>query len=150
MTVRLERITKANWEEAIDLKVAEDQRMFVASNLYSIAEASFYPDELTAYAVYDDSKMVGFVMYGYDAEELGGYSIIRLMVGEHFQRQGYGRAAMQAMIDDLKQKPDCTTIYISFVPENDVGRALYASLGFVDDNRIVDGEVVYRLDLVPA
>lgn len=147
MTVRLERITRHNWREAINLRVADDQRYFVASNLYSIAEAGVYADELTACAVYDDDTMVGFTMYGWDDEDYGGYAIIRLMVDQRYQGKGYGRAAMVEVLRALREKPDCDKVYISFEPENHVARSLYASLGFVDDGRIVDGEVVYRLDV---
>jgi diamine N-acetyltransferase len=44
MVVTIKPITRNNWEEAIDLKVAESQRNFVASNLFSIAEAQFYDE----------------------------------------------------------------------------------------------------------
>jgi diamine N-acetyltransferase len=37
----LKPITKDNWEEAIELKVKEEQKLFMASNLYSIAEVQF-------------------------------------------------------------------------------------------------------------
>jgi diamine N-acetyltransferase len=125
MAVRLVPITKDNWREAIRLKVREDQKGFVATNVYSIAEASFYPDQVHCRAVYDDDTMVGFVMYGYDDEDYGGYAIIRLMVDERYQGKGYGRAAMLAMIEALKQQPDCDKIYISFEPENHAARAVH-------------------------
>lgn len=145
MTVRLEPVSKANWLEAARLKVAEDQKEFVASNAFSIAEASFYPFSIRA--IYDDDTMVGFAMYGYDDEEYGGYAIIRLMVDERYQRKGYGRAAMQLMIEELKAKPDCKAIFLSLVPENESARALYVSMGFEPDGRIIDEEVVYKLTI---
>ncbi len=37
----LKPIIKGNWEEAIQLKVKEEQKPFMASNLYSIAEVQF-------------------------------------------------------------------------------------------------------------
>jgi diamine N-acetyltransferase len=37
-------VTKGNWEALIDLKLPENQRHFVASNLYSIAESQFRED----------------------------------------------------------------------------------------------------------
>ena len=38
-------------------------------------------------------------------------------------------------------------IYISFEPENAIAKALYESLGFVPDGRVLYGEVVYYLAL---
>ena len=34
-------VTIDNWQALIDLKVSEDQKHFVASNLYSIAQSKF-------------------------------------------------------------------------------------------------------------
>ncbi|MCU0500138.1 MAG: GNAT family N-acetyltransferase [Anaerolineae bacterium] len=147
MTITLQPITKDNWEIAIRLKVSDDQKHFVASNLYSIAEASFYPTAITN-GIYEDDTMIGFTLYGYNDEaDQQGYWIVRLMIDQAHQGKGYGRAAMRLIIDALHQKPDCEQIFISFEPENDVARKLYASLGFVDDGRMIEGEVVYRLDL---
>ena len=41
MDITLEPITKDNWEEAIELTVQEEQKRFVASNLYSIDAVQF-------------------------------------------------------------------------------------------------------------
>src|SRR5215208_6796425 len=64
-------VTKDNWKELIKLKVSDDQTHFVASNLYSIAEAQFgFDDEgrwdLYPFGVYVDGEPVGFVMYAYN------------------------------------------------------------------------------------
>ena len=46
MSVELRPVTAENWEALIKLQVREDQRGFVASNVYSIAEAQFgFEDE---------------------------------------------------------------------------------------------------------
>jgi diamine N-acetyltransferase len=85
-------------------------------------------------------------MYGYDPDSNPRqYWIVRLMVSQNHQGRGYGRAIMQQVIEELKQEPDCDAIHISFVPENEGARALYASLGFVDTGRVEDGETVYKL-----
>lgn len=148
MQLRLEPITSENWRKVIKLNVDESQRGFVAPNYYSIIEAMFEPDNLFARAAYDGEDLIGFVMYGFDAEaKPPRYWIVRLMVDSNHQRKGYGRAIMQQTIDILRQKPDCDAIYISFVPENESARALYTSLGFEDTGTIEDGEVVYKLPL---
>ena len=60
-------VTKENWKELIKLKVRDDQKHFVASNLYSIAEAQFgetIPGEghwgMFPYGMYDEGKPIGF------------------------------------------------------------------------------------------
>jgi hypothetical protein len=100
-TVYVKEIEQDNWQQAIRIDVAPEQRRFVASNLYSIAESKFNPT-FVPLAIYDDTEtMVGFLMYGIDNGELW---ILRLMVaraisapglwlgrhgGDHPSAQGY-------------------------------------------------------------
>lgn len=60
-------VTKENWKELIRLKVRDDQTHFVASNLYSIAEAQFGDHDEGHWdffpcGIYDDDTPVGFLM----------------------------------------------------------------------------------------
>ncbi len=148
--VHLREINQDNWKQAIRLDVAPEQKRFVASNLYSIAEAIFNPT-FAPLAIYDEAAstskaetMVGFLMYGTntDNDELW---ILRLMVDQQYQGRGYGRAAMEEIIHRLKAEPDCQEIFTSYEPDNDVAAKLYRSLGFEDTGRIEDGELVVCL-----
>jgi diamine N-acetyltransferase len=147
MNITLRDITPDNWRDCVRLKVAEDQQGFVASNVYSLAESKYEPD-CVPLAVYDGETMVGFIMYA--PEDYGLAKILyiaRLMIDQRYQGKGYGRAAMEALLERLKSLPGYTAILISFVPENAAAKHLYASLGFQDTGEIDDGEVVYRLPL---
>lgn len=141
--IELRPITRENWEVAVELQVREDQRSFVASNAYSLAESKFYP-EMTPLGIYHGDEMVGFTMYGHDAEAREWW-IIRLMVAAARQGKGYGRAAVQEVIRRISQQPGCDAILVSFEPENRIAEALYASLGFQHTGRIEGGETVVRL-----
>lgn len=143
-SITLGEINRDNWREACKLQVSEAQKNFVAPNWYSIIEAGY--EGYTTHAIYDGELMVGFLMYGYDPDEKA-YWIIRLMVDEKYQGKGYGRAAMQQLIQIFQSKPDCDEIFISFEPVNDIARKLYSDLGFVDTGRIEYGETVYKLSL---
>ena len=133
MAVILRELTRDTWEECVDLDVAEHQRNFVSSNLVSLAEAQFYPGTVCR-AVYADEVMVGFVMYGPDAEyapgEQGAYAFVRLMIGQHHQGKGYGRAAIAAVIEAVKNMPESRVLFTSYVPENTPAEHLYAAAGF--------------------
>jgi diamine N-acetyltransferase len=146
MQVTFRPITKENWRDAVRMEVRDDQRHFVASNLYSIAEAQWY-STWEPVAVHDGETMVGFVMWGLDLDNEGEWWIIRLMIDAQYQRRGYGKAATSEAIRRLRQKPGCKAIYISFEPENAVAEHLYRSLGFEDTGRVECGETVYRLAL---
>lgn len=143
-TVSLRDITPANWEKIIDLKVRDDQKSFVASNLYSLAEARVFPD-CVPLAIYAAEQPVGFLMYTYETERREWW-IFRLMISAEEQGKGYGRAAMRLAIERMRAIPGCDRIFISFEPENAVAEQLYASLEFVPNQEVFNGEVVYRLD----
>ena len=144
--ISLKNVDVYNYVKVIRLEVAPEQKNFVTSNAFSLAQAYVMP-ECRPVAIYNGMTPVGFAMYALDKED-GEYWIYRLMVGAEFQRRGFGREAMRLLIERIrKEAPERAVLYISFEPENEGARHLYTSLGFVPDNRIVDGEEVYRLNL---
>ena len=144
-TIELREITMENFRECINLSVAEHQRGFVASNMYSLAEAK--ADGVSnPLAIYAGGRMVGFTMYCFDPKSGTGY-IDRLMVAADHQGRGYGRAAMTEVIRRLRETPGCRRIRTSFEPTNAVAGALYQSLGFCRTGEIDDGEVVAELEV---
>jgi diamine N-acetyltransferase len=148
-------VTKENWKELIALKVRDDQKHFVASNLYSIAEAQFgetVPGEghwdMHPYGMYDEGKPVGFLMFSYNHEfaRFQGF-ILRLMVDDAHQGKGYGKFGMNWMIEKYRADKRVRVVGISYEPNNEVARKLYAGLGFQETGEIVDGEMLALLNL---
>ena len=148
MTIALRPITNDNWYAVYKLSatLTDEQQGFINPNGYSMLEAYYDPDVFSARAIYADDTPVGFLMTGYDAENHRHW-VVRLMIGGEYQSKGYGRAAMQILIDEFNAIPNCDTLFISVVPHNHAARALYASLGFLDTGRIVDDNCIYRLPL---
>jgi len=150
MSIRLEKIDIHNWEAALDLKVSEDHKNFVAPNVYSIAQAQFYPD-VTAYGVFHHDVMIGFTMYGFvtktehDDDEDERFWIWRLMIDEDHRGKGYGRDTMKLIIEDAKNK-GYSCVVLSTEPENIKGIKLYESLGFKATGIIEDDEEEYILN----
>ena len=73
--------------------------------------------------------------------------IQRLMVDEKFQGKGFGRFGMEWMLEIFRADERIKTVGISYEPENDGARKLYASLGFVETGDVVEGEVMAELNL---
>jgi diamine N-acetyltransferase len=142
MHATLHDITPANWQQCIHLHLPPRQSGRIASNLYSLAEAYVEP-QLQPRAIYADGRMIGFVMYEFDAED-GCYWIPRFMIDIRYQGQGYGRQAIQAVIDELRSQQPDAPIMLSITPDNEVARNLYLSLGFVDTGRHKRGEDILR------
>ncbi|MCT6926325.1 GNAT family N-acetyltransferase [Metasolibacillus sp.] len=143
MMIQFKEIDRKNFWDVIDLKVAEKQKNFVASNLFSLAQAKAYP-ECVCQAIYVEEVLVGFVMYCIDEDDQE-YWIYRLMIDEKFQGKGYGKAAMEKLIVHIKKDVNHHVIYLSFEPKNHLAKRLYEKLGFKPDGRVIDGEIVYQL-----
>lgn len=140
----MREITVDNWQECIKLKVSDEQTDLVPSNVYSLAEAQFYP-EAVPLAIYDDKeRMEDFVMYGVDVTS-DKWKVFRLMVDEGCQGKGYGRATMQHVIERLAAQLGCDEILISYQPNNNAARQLYADLGYVEQ-QISDEKVTACLE----
>jgi diamine N-acetyltransferase len=146
--IRLERITRDNWQQVIKLDIADEQRRFLEtpSILYAIAEVQFYPPYMP-YAIFDDETAVGFAVYGHLPEDPSSWWIPLLIIDQRYQGKGYGRAAMQAIIKAVREGvPDCREIALSYKPDNTAAERLYLSLGFEKTDEIDEhGQVTMRL-----
>ena len=145
MTVTLQPLTRDNLWPVVELKVQPEQENFVAPNIDSIANAYVEPT-FVPLAVYAGDDLVGFAMYG-QHPSTGAWWVIRLMIAPEHQGRGYGRAAMETMIDLMVERIGCEEIVTSFVPGNTVAAALYDSLGFRLTGEEEDGEPLLRLRL---
>ena len=145
MSIKLIEINRRNWEQIISLKVNDEQSNFVASNLYSLVQAKYEP-ECRPLAIYNDKLPVGFIMYVVPSIDQDDYWIYRLMIDKNHQKKGYGKIAMQQVIDIIKQDKDYNKVYISFEPNNLIAKTLYERLGFISTGKIEDGEIVYVLN----
>lgn len=144
--IHLEDVTADNWEEVVDLELADDQEDLVADNAYSLAESKFNPNAVTR-AIYAGKKLIGFAMYEpmIDDDRPHDYLIYRFMIDESQQGKGYGRASLMAIIEEIRRDPACQRIVISYMPENKTARKFYASLGFVEVGRDEDDEIIAEL-----
>ena len=142
--VSLREVDRNNFDRVLSLTVRAEQRCFVADNLFSLAQAKVQP-ELIPLAVYYQESHRGFPMYGLDEEEKEWW-IYRLMVDALAQGRGIGKEALQLAIERISRDETHSKIFISVEPENARARALYRNMGFLPDDRVVDGEIVYRMD----
>lgn len=153
MSVTLKPVTAENWRELIKLKVRDDQDGFVASNLYSIAEAQFGFEEeghwdFQPFGVYVEDAPVGFVRYCVNINHSRFQAFVtRLMVDERYQGKGYGREIMQQVLDVFRASDKIKNVGISYEPHNEGARKLYARLGFMEPGEIMDGETLAVLNL---
>ena len=158
--IHLERITYENFDDVFDLKVKQEQYPFVASNLYSVAEAYVTlvnGGQVFPFAICDDDKLVGFIQLGYgeNADQDGvsvekdNYEIWRFMIDKRYQGRGYGREALRLALEFIRTWPCGKAEYcwISYEPENEAAKKLYAAFGFEETGEMCGDEAVAVLKL---
>lgn len=146
MEVVLKSIDESNWIECIFLTTERSNRdslleRFVASNAVSIAQSKIEKGWVTK-AIYWEEIMVGFTMFGY-SEKNKFFELCRIMIDYKYQGKGIGTETIRLVIRELSENNECSEIYLSVHPENNVARRLYEKFGFYDTGRIIDNEVLY-------
>lgn len=155
-TVVLRPVSGDNWQAVVQLALAPGQEEFVASNVYSLAQAAYRPElvPLAIYAIGNTDApattaaetLVGFAMYSRLPDEQGRHWIFRVMVDQSQQGKGYGRAAMLLLLERMQATISALrTITLDFHERNHVAEALYESLGFVKSGEVEEHEVVASL-----
>lgn len=146
MNILLKEVNQDNWYDCVELKVAEHQNEFVATNSFSLAQSKYEPDCMP-FCIYDDDTMIGFVMFSTDRDENSKetFWICRFMIDEKFQGKGYGKASIAKILEYVKNNYNFSEVYLSEVPENFVAKGLYKSFGFEFTGEVEDGEEVMVL-----
>jgi len=152
----LQEVTRANYREALKLKVGPGQEQFVASNAVSIAQAKFHPEAWYRLIVAGTTP-VGFAMLedwtqcpadapeDWRAEPYVG--LWRFMIDAQFQSLGFGAGALSLLIDHARTRPPARVMILSFVEAEGCPEPFYRRFGFARTGEVVEGEHVMRLEL---
>jgi len=143
--ITLREITSESVWPIMKLKVAENQKSFVAPNANSIAEA-YFSKEAWFRAIYAGDEPVGFVMLHSD-EKKPEYFLWRLMIASDHQGKGYGFLAMEQVISHVKTLPGAVELLTSCVPGDGDPAPFYYKLGFKETGEWENGEKVLKLKL---
>jgi len=146
--MEFKEISAENYHECIKLKVFPNQEDFVASNSFSLLEAH-YEGNCYPLGIYVDGVMVGFLMYSHNLAgteyPIDSWWMQRLMIDHQHQRKGYGKEAINKLLDFIKAQGFCNEFYTSAEPANAGAIMLYEKLGFVRTGEIVEGEIVLKI-----
>ncbi len=157
--IHFEEVTNKNVRAVCRLRVADEQKSFVAENVLSLAEAYATRNEgnyALPYAIYNDGTLIGFVMIGYgtcDEQDpeiaKDNYILWRLMLDKAFQHQGFAKEILERVISLVKSAPygAAEYIWLSYEPENIRAKEIYNKFGFRENGEICGGEIVavYKL-----
>lgn len=143
--IRLVPVTAANRALAAALELAPDQMDFVASNAESLDEAETDADARPR-VVMAGNSVVGFLMYEAPQDD-DEARIYRFMIDRAHQGQGYGKAALREVLDEIIGLGHISHVSICYEPGNEAARRLYRAAAFVEEGLDEDGEMIADLAL---
>ncbi|MFD4941525.1 GNAT family N-acetyltransferase [Streptomyces sp. NPDC058239] len=152
-TLRLEKITTANFDAAIALKVRPDQEHLVAPVVRSLAEAYVHPGTAWPRLILDGDRPVGFLMAFLDIDFAGDGTrtdvrsgLLRLNIAAGEQGRGYGRFAVRSVAEEIRRRGG-TRMAVGWVPGEDGPEGFCLGLGFRPTGEMDGDERVGELDL---
>ena len=149
MRIELIELSEDNMQQCFDLKVADSQMQYIASNEDSWKAARDNEKVARPFAIYCDDKMIGFTMFAFDEDyedPSDRYWLWRFMIDERLQGKGYGTAALQVIIRYFKDH-GANNIRLSTKETNMNALSMYRKAGFRDTGEMNDEEIVLQLDL---
>lgn len=142
--VHLIDISPDNWR--LGLKVAPKQEHYVANSAVMLARAYAYREQRSrAFVICDDETPVGMGLY-YDLPDLECYDFSQLFIDERYQGKGYGKAAVQAVLDAMRKDGKYSKVELCYIEENEAAKQLYEGFGFIEIDRDED-EIIMELHL---
>ena len=142
--VELRSINEDNYELCFNLRASVENKNFVDSVTYSLAEAWVFYKDTRPFAIYDDDKLIGFVSM-YVGEE--NYQIINFLIDDAFQKKGLGTKAAKACIQFLKNEYNAKRVSIPVQLHNIAAQRFWEKLGFVFSTNVENGYIFMRLSL---
>jgi diamine N-acetyltransferase len=149
--VELHEVTRETVRAVCRLAVGPGQRHLVAPNAVSFAEAMFAPHAWFR-AITADGVPVGFLMISDDPDGATNEGrpqsfLWRFMIADGYQGNGYGRRALELLVEHVRTRPGATELLVSWVPGVGSPEPFYLAFGFVPTGEVDDGEVIARLRL---
>lgn len=131
MAITLRPITEDNFIDAFNLKLKDGQERFVSHPIRSLAQAYVYRDQCQPFGIYSGGLMVGYVMVIYD-RDVPEYDIWHMMIDGSQQGNGFGKAALELVLNYIKGKPfgDSGRVALTSNKDNPAALNLYKSFGF--------------------
>ncbi|WP_225803155.1 GNAT family N-acetyltransferase [Streptomyces sp. NK15101] len=152
-SLRLEQVTPATIDAALELRVHPHQERNVAPVVRSLAEAYAFGENAWPRLIFDGDELIGFLMAFLDIpwnEEKDPddrrSGLWRLNIAAAGQGKGYGRFAVEAVRDELRRRGE-RRLYVTWEPGEDGPGGFYDKLGFRTTGEVSGGQVVGVLDI---
>lgn len=151
--IQLKTVSNANWLEGLLVSTAPHQAHFVAGYqpvlLVILAKSAVQAGgaEWWPFLIRDSTHVVGVVAIADRRAHNGSLGIFHLLIDQHHEGQGHGRATLQRLVELGQQTPGCRAFTLTLNPDNTAAIALYRLAHFEVTGTNDDGELEMALRL---
>lgn len=146
--IRLADVTEDNWCEAASLSVKENQKEYLAPAIGILARGYVYRNcNARIFVVENESIIVGLALVREFTDEPLGYDLQQFMIDQKYQGKGYGTAALELILKELRKEGHYDHVEVCVKKENIKAIRLFEKQGFVDSG-YVDENVPDSVNLV--
>ena len=146
--IHLVDIDEANFPAVRALSLREEQRLFLDSPLGILARGYVYrAQRARVLAVADGETVVGLLLVKDMDEEPACYDLQQCMIDDRYQGCGYGKAALELLLDQLRAEGKYRDVEVCVHRDNEAALALFTGAGFRDTG-YVDPDVPDCLNLM--
>lgn len=129
--INFKEVGPNNWRKVSSLKVSKNQEKFVASNVTILARAYAYRnDGANVSVILDEEEIIGLLLYREWSVPPECYILDQFMIGEKFQGRGYGKLAMEHILNKMREEGKYNRIELCYCQGNKVAENFYKNLGF--------------------
>ncbi len=135
--LKLTDVTENNWLEVASLSVRDDQKGFLAPAIGILARGYVYRGcNARVFVIENDGVIVGVALVREFDEEPVGYDLQQFMIDAQYQGRGYGSAALERILDELRREGHFDHVEVCVKKADAAAIRLYEKHGFVDSGYV--------------
>ncbi len=101
--------------------------------------------DILAYDLYLDSKVIGFVMLRKYSKN--GYFLWDFAMDKSYQNKGYGTEALRKLIEYMKSRFNAKEITTTYLWGNEHAKHIYEKIGFIETD-VVHEDDIHEVNMV--
>lgn len=144
MDINFVNITPDNWRLFNALRVKEEQKSFVATNVGILAKAFAYREyNSRVYGICYGDKPIGLLMQrDYEKSPKKFCILEQFMIDEKYQGKGFGKEALKLWLDMVKKEAQYHSISLCYIEGDEIARSLYLQMGFYHTGEADEDEII--------
>ncbi len=135
--LRLTEVTEENWTDVASLSVRDSQKGYLAPAIGILARGYVYRDcNAKIFVIENDGVIVGMALVRDFTDEPLGYDLQQFMIDERYQGKGYGSAALELILEELRRENRFDRVEVCVKREDAAAIHVYLKHGFFDSGYI--------------